>query len=202
MILGLTGGIASGKSTVSKILRKMGAEVVDADRVAKEVSGRRDIIEKLVEVFGGEILQSGKGTGEKVINRDKLREVVFKEKENVKKINNIIHPQVIEVFEERRKASLPDEIIIFDIPLLFEAGLEYLCDKVLVVSVSKKTQIKRVMARDRGSVETAENIIKNQMSCEEKEERADYIIRNDRGIRELKEEVARVYEKISEGMDR
>ncbi len=198
MILGLTGGIASGKSTVSNIFRKLGAEVVDADRIAREVSEEGEIVDKLVELFGREILaEDYREMGEKRIDRKKLREVVFGHRENVRRINEVIHPRVIEVFEERRRVNLPDEIIIFDIPLLFEAGLEYLCDRIVVVSTERKTQIERIAARDGGSLETAENIIDSQMSIEERERRADYIIRNQGTIRELEERVVKIYEGIS-----
>lgn len=195
MILGLTGGIASGKSTVSEIFRKLGAEVVDADRIAREVSQEEEVVDKLVELFGAEILEEGK-EGRKSIDRGKLREVVFRDSESVRRINEVIHPRVIEVFEERRKASLPDEIIIFDIPLLFEAGLEYLCDRVVVVSVDRRTQVERIASRDGSSRETAENIIDNQMSVEERERRSHYIIRNQGSLEELEERVVEIYEEV------
>ncbi len=195
MILGLTGGIASGKSTVSEIFRKLGAEVVDADRIAREVSEEKEVVDKLVELFGREILEK-RGDQEKRVDRGRLREVVFRDRESVRRINEIIHPRVIEVFEERRRESLPDEIIIFDIPLLFEAGLEYLCDRVVVVSVDRKTQIERIAARDGSNRETAENIIDNQMSAEERERRSHYIIRNQGGLEELEERVVEIYEEV------
>lgn len=197
MILGLTGGIASGKSTVSNIFEKLGIEVVDADRIAREVSESQEVVAKLVDLFGGEILADPEERDKKKrIDRKKLREVVFSHRENVKKINEIIHPRVIEVFEGRRRANLPGEIIIFDIPLLFEAGLEYMCDRVVVVSADRRTQIERVAARDGGSLETAENIIDNQMTGEEREKRADYIIKNQGNLRELEDKVVEIYERI------
>ena len=135
MILGLTGGIASGKSTVSSFFKEIGIEIIDADKIAREVSEQNEVIDKLVEIFGEEILEKKTldKQGRRKIARKNLREIVFSNKENVKKINNIIHPRVIEVFEERKKTNLANEIVIFDIPLLFEANLEYLCNKVIVV---------------------------------------------------------------------
>ncbi len=195
MILGLTGGIASGKSTVSEIFRKLGIEVVDADRIAREVSQEEEVVDKLVELFGREILEVGE-ENRKSIDRGKLREVVFRDRESVRRINEVIHPRVIEVFEERRRRNLPGEIIIFDIPLLFEAGLEYLCDRVAVVSVDRRIQIERIAARDGSSVETAENIIDKQMSVEERERRAHYIIRNQGSLEELEERVVEIYEEV------
>jgi len=196
MILGLTGGIASGKSTVSAYFREMGTEVVDADLIAREVSERKEVVEKLVEVFGEGILDKTSEKYRLKIDRRKLREIVFSDRKNVKIINSIIHPSVIGVFEERRKSSHPDEIMIFDIPLLFEAKLEYLCDRILVVTADEDIQIERIRERDGSSLETAKSIIKNQMSAEEKSRRADYTITNNSGISELKEQVVKVYEKI------
>lgn len=191
MILGLTGGIASGKSTVSRMFKGYGIEVLDADIIAKRVSKEKDVVEKLITTFGEGILVEGR------IDRGRLREVVFSSSENVAKINTIIHPRVIERFEEKKR-QVKKEIVVFDIPLLFEAKLEYLCDKVLVVSVDEDTQIKRVMKRDGSSVEVAKRIIGNQMSRKEKEDRGDYVILNNQSIGVLKKKVGSIYEKIKE----
>lgn len=193
MILGLTGGIASGKSTVARIFQKMDIEVVDADRIARSVTQEKRVIEELAEAFGEEIVVRGE------IDRKKLREIVFASDENVKKINSIIHPRVIEIFEARREISHPDEIVIFDIPLLYEGGLEYLCDRVLVVSVPREVQINRIMKRDGSTRETAERIIDHQMATSLKEERADYIIRNHRDMEYLNERVVELFEEIKGG---
>ena len=198
MILGLTGGIASGKSTVSSFFKEIGIEIIDADKIAREVSEQNEVIDKLVEIFGEEILEKKTldKQGRRKIARKNLREIVFSNKENVKKINNIIHPRVIEVFEERKKTNLANEIVIFDIPLLFEANLEYLCNKVIVVVANEKIQIERIKKRDGSSLETAKNIIGNQMSSSKKCRLADYIISNDSSIEELKNQVVEVYEKV------
>lgn len=198
MILGLTGGIASGKSTVSSFLKEIGIEIIDADNLAREVSERSEVIDELVKTFGEEILEkkSLDKQGRRKIERKSLREIVFSNKENVKKINKIIHPRVIEVFEKRKKTNLLDEIIIFDIPLLFEANLEYLCDKVIVVVASEKIQIERIKKRDGSGLEVAKNIIGNQMSSNEKSRLADYVITNDKSIEELKNQVVELYERI------
>jgi dephospho-CoA kinase len=192
MIIGLTGGIASGKSTVSKILDKMGIRVVDADIVAREVMESKEVIKKISDEFGENILDSD---GE--LDRSKLREMVFSSKSRVKILNSIVHPSVIDRFKnEREKSMRTREVLVFDIPLLFEAKMENLCDKVIVVYVDSETQIKRVMERDGSKRETALNIIKNQMSLSEKLEKADIKIQNDGTIEELEKKIKEVFSKF------
>ena len=183
MIIGLTGGIASGKSTVSNFFKELGVEIVDADIVAREISERKVTIDEICNIFGRDILdENGK------IVRGKLRERVFQDRELVQKLNSIIHPQVIEYFKERRERNRRDELLIFDIPLLYEAKMDALCDKVIVVGVDRKKQIERVIQRDGSSEEVARNIIANQMSLDDKIKRADIVIMNDGTLEELKGE--------------
>ncbi len=190
MILGLTGGIASGKTTVSRIFKELGIKVVDADKIARDVSEQDDIVKRLLDTFGEEILIGNK------IDRKKLREIIFRDKHNVEKINRIIHPRVIEVFQGERDRVKKDEIIIFDIPLLFESGLEYLCDEILVVATDKELQIKRIIGRDKTSREDALKIISHQMDADKKIELANYVIYNNRGLDELREEVKKFHERV------
>ncbi|WP_372713533.1 dephospho-CoA kinase [Ilyobacter sp.] len=192
MIIGLTGGIASGKSTVSKILSEMGIRVVDADLIAREVMDSKDVVDKIVEEFGEEILnKNGK------LDRTKLREIAFSSKERVKLLNSIVHPSVISRFEdEKKKSMITGEMLVFDIPLLYEAKMENLCNRVIVVYVDRETQIKRVMERDGSSRENAENIIENQMPLSEKLARSDIKIKNDGTIDELEEKIRDIFSKI------
>ncbi|WP_320045806.1 dephospho-CoA kinase [uncultured Ilyobacter sp.] len=192
MIIGLTGGIASGKSTVSKILDEMGIRVVDADIIAREVMDSREVVEKITDEFGEKILdENGK------LDRSKLREVAFSSKRRVELLNSIVHPSVIERFKnEREKSVTTGEILVFDIPLLFEAKMENLCDKVIVVYVDSETQIKRVMERDGSKRETAVNIIKNQMPLSEKLKRADIKIKNDGTIEGLEKKIKEIFSKF------
>ncbi|MBU3842912.1 dephospho-CoA kinase [uncultured Fusobacterium sp.] len=193
MIIGLTGGIASGKSTVSNFFKELGVEIVDADIVAREISERKVTIDEICNIFGRDILdENGK------IVRGKLRERVFQDRELVQKLNSIIHPQVIEYFKERRERNRRDELLIFDIPLLYEAKMDALCDKVIVVGVDRKKQIERVIQRDGSSEEVARNIIANQMSLDDKIKRADIVIMNDGTLEELKGKVLKVYKELRE----
>lgn len=193
MIVGLTGGIASGKSTVSNLFRKCGIEIVDADKVAKEVSEKKESIEKISNIFGKDILDSdGK------IIREKLREKAFKNRELLQELNKIIHPQVMEYFKRKKEENSKDEILIFDIPLLYEAKMEYLCDKIIVVGVDTQKQIRRVVARDGSSEELAKKIIFNQMPLDEKIKKADIVIMNDGTLDELEEKVMKIYRELKE----
>ena len=193
MIIGLTGGIASGKSTVSNFFKELGVKVIDADIVAREISERKATIDKICNIFGRDILdENGR------IVREKLRERVFQDRELVQKLNSIIHPQVIEYFKERRERNRRDELLIFDIPLLYEAKMDALCDKVIVVGVDRKKQIERVIQRDGSSEEVARNIIANQMSLDDKIKRADIVIMNDGTMEELKGKVLKVYKELRE----
>lgn len=193
MIVGLTGGIASGKSTVSNLFKKYGIEIVDADKVAKEVSEKKESIEKISNIFGKDILDSdGK------IIREKLREKAFKNRELLQELNKIIHPQVMEYFKRKKEENSKDEILIFDIPLLYEAKMEYLCDKIIVVGVDVQKQIRRVVARDGSSEELAKKIIFNQMPLDEKIKKADIVIMNDGTLDELEAKVMKIYRELKE----
>lgn len=193
MIVGLTGGIASGKSTVSNLFRKYGIEIVDADKVAKEVSEKKESIEKISNIFGKDILDSdGK------IVREKLREKAFKNRELLQELNKIIHPQVMEYFKRKNEENSKDEILIFDIPLLYETKMEYLCDKIIVVGVDVQKQIRRVVARDGSSEELAKKIIFNQMPLDEKIKKADIVIMNDGTLDELEAKVMKIYRELKE----
>lgn len=193
MIVGLTGGIASGKSTVSNLFRKYGIEIVDADKLAKEVSEKKESIEKISNIFGKDILDSdGK------IVREKLREKAFKNRELLQELNKIIHPQVMEYFKRKKEENSKDEILIFDIPLLYETKMEYLCDKIIVVGVDVQKQIRRVVARDGSSEELAKKIIFNQMPLDEKIKKADIVIMNDGTLDELEAKVMKIYRELKE----
>lgn len=193
MIIGLTGGIASGKSTVSNFFKELGVEIVDADLVAKEISEKKESVERIKDIFGNDIVD----TEGKVI-REKLRERVFRDRALLEKLNGIIHPQVIEYFQRKKIENSNNEIMIFDIPLLYETNMDKLCDKVIVVGLEKEKQIERVILRDGSSRELAQKIISNQMSLEDKMKRADIVIMNNGSLEDLKEKVIEVYNFLKE----
>lgn len=188
MIVGLTGGIASGKSTVSSLFKEFGIKIVDADLTAKKISERAEVIDEIVKVFGREIL-SDEGN----IDRAKLKEIVFSDKSKLSQLNGIIHPKVREEFKKIKENASKNDIIIFDVPLLFETGMDKICDTVVLVYVNREMQIKRMLERDGISRELAEKIIDAQMSLEEKINKSEIHIENNGTLDELREKVKDVY---------
>lgn len=191
MIIGLTGGIASGKSTVSKIFRELGAEIIDADIKAKEISEREEVVKEIGNIFGKEVINS-----EGKIDRLKIKEIVFNNKEKLKKLNDSIHPKVMEEFKKIKENTGKNDIIIFDVPLLFESGMDKMCDKIILVFTDKKIQIKRMLERDGITEELAEKIIDSQMSLEEKLNKSQIHLENNGTLEDLREKSETIYREL------
>jgi dephospho-CoA kinase (EC 2.7.1.24) len=195
-VIGLTGGIASGKSTVSSILRNLGAFIIDADIVSREImikgTKRYNI---LVNEFGKEILRKD---GE--IDRKKLGNLVFADKQKLNRLNEITHPEIIrrikEIIEEERKNG-KEKAIVLDAALLIEMRLFNMVDEVWLVVVDKKTQIRRLMKRDNLNYNDALNRIKSQMSIEDKMKYADFIINNCKDFNAIKKQVELLWGRFS-----
>lgn len=190
MILGLTGGIASGKSTVSKKLKELGSYIIDADKISREVSGSTEVLKKLEENFGSEIIDH------RHLNRQKLREIIFESDEKRRILNNIMHPVIVKKIIEEIENNREEKVIILDIPLLYETKLEYLCDKVLVVCTDESIQVERIKARDGIKEELAKKIIEAQMPLIEKIKKSDIYIENNGNLEELLKKVELIYSKI------
>jgi len=174
----LTGGIASGKSTVSRILSDLGATVIDADEVSREVVATGgDAWKEIVESFGAGILNEDGS-----IDRHKLGAIVFRDRSALERLNRIVHPRVIAVIESRlkelRRRPDPPPAAVVDAPLLIEAGMTRMVDVVWVVGVDRHTQVERLMCRDRFTLEEAERRIAAQMPLAEKIRFADAVIDN------------------------
>ena len=174
-VIGLTGGIASGKTTASDYLMSLDIPVIDADKIARTVlSPGHEGFNKVVEYFGDEILDDGK------INRSKLRTIVFNNSRALEKLNEITHPLIrkgiVEKLNEMCEKDNP--LIVLDAPLLLENNLQYLVDEVWLVWVELDRQIKRLTSRDGMNKIEAEKIINRQMSLEEKKEKAHVLINN------------------------
>ncbi|HZJ84549.1 MAG TPA: dephospho-CoA kinase [Syntrophomonadaceae bacterium] len=195
-ILGLTGGIASGKSTVSQVFKELGAYIIDADKVAHEIvepgnPAWRDVIRH----FGDEIINP-----DSTINREKLGDMVFGNEELLDALNKITHPRVMERFKDELqciRTNNPDAIVIMEVPLLYETHLERLCDLVIVVWLDRETQIKRLMLRDKISEEAAIKRIDSQMDLDEKAKLADYVIDNRKTIEETIKIATKYYNEIN-----
>jgi len=180
-IIGLTGGIASGKSTVSEYLKSKGIPIVDADIVSREVvePGSKGL-NQIVEAFGKKMLIDG------YLDRKALRELIFSDDSQRLKLNAILHPIIHnEIINQLEAFKGIHPIIIFDAPLLIENNLISMVDELWVVSVNKEIQIDRVMVRDQVTKEQAESIIDKQMSLEEKLKYADVVLDNNMDLQHL-----------------
>ena len=196
MVIGLTGGIGTGKSTVSRILKERGYEVIDLDVIAHEVIRFPQVIEKIVENFGKEILENNNSEND-IISREKLGKIIFRNKKKRLILNSIMHPEILHSMREKiLKYKKENKIIFVEIQLLFEVQWEKEFDSILLVSSDEKTQIQRVLKRDNRTYEEALNIINSQMSLDEKKKRSDFIIENNGSILELEQKVDEFLKKL------
>jgi dephospho-CoA kinase len=193
--VGLTGGIASGKSTVSRIFASFGAKVLDADEVAREVLlPGQPAWTKLRRAFGQEFFHSD-GT----VKRKQLRKLVFADPEKRSQLNAIVHPEVMKEINRRSEilsSSVQTGVLLVDVPLLLEVGVANRFDKVVVVYVSKSVQINRLQQRDGISEEEAKQALKAQMALSKKVEQADYVIDNSGTLEETQAQVQRVWQEL------
>ena len=190
-VIGLTGGIASGKSTVSKIIIEKGYDLIDADIVAREiVEVGCPAYEKIVEEFGSEVLLE-----DKTINRKELGKIIFSDEISRVKLNKITHPFIFKSIKDKLIEKCKDENIIFlDIPLLFEQydlwkeyGIQF--DEIVLVYLNETQQIERLKKRDNISTEEALNKIKSQLSMDEKLTKSSKTIDNSGNIQQLNEQI-------------
>ncbi len=193
-VLGLTGGIASGKTVASDALTRLGATVIDADVLSRELTAPGgEALPRIRECFGDAVFQA-----DGALDRKALGAQVFHDEAARKKLEGILHPAV-----QRRMMSLLDEaaargetLCVLSVPLLFETGMDALCDEVWVVTVEPETQLLRLMNRDRLTREQAEARVAAQMGKLERESRATALVRNDRQIEDTDREVQRLFKDL------
>ena len=196
VVIGLTGGIGTGKSTVSQILKEKKFPVIDLDIIAHEVIKFPKVVEKIVENFGKEVLEYN-NTGNWIVSREKLGRVIFGNREKRLILNSVMHPEILRIMREKiLECKKENKIIFVEIQLLFEVQWEKEFDYILLVSAEKETQIKRILSRDNRSKEEALSIINSQMSLDEKKKRSDYVIENDGNIQDLEKKVDDFLKKI------
>ena len=195
LLVGLTGGIATGKSLVSEILRGLGTYIIDADKIAREVvEPQKPAWLEIVEFFGKDIVNK-----DRTINRKRLGEIVFNDPLKKRKLEEIVHPRVIEEESRMVKEYLkikPDGIVIIDAALLIEAGSHKRVDKLIVVYADKETQTKRLMERDGLSRPDAEKRIASQMPLDEKVKMADFVIDNSKSIEGTQRQTIDIFNKL------
>ena len=193
-LVGLTGGIASGKSTVAKILGRLGAAIVDADVLSREVvAPGHDGWNEIVATFGREVLQP-----DQTLDRQKLRTIIFNNPEARKKLEAIIHPRVRALAEERIRehGDAGFVVVVYEVPLLFEGNLHEWLRPVILVACDVNIQRQRLQQRDGLDAAAAQKHIDAQMSLEEKRRLADYVIENDGSLADLESQVRAVLAKI------
>ncbi len=177
MKIGLTGGIASGKSTIAKMLIERGALLVDADQVAREVVlPGEPALEAIASTFGQAVLEADGS-----LNRKALGEIVFRDKASLAKLEAITHPAIRTRMQQRihtYKEQFPERLVVADIPLLYETGQQNLYDGIMVVYVPAEIQKTRLMERNHLSEEEASRRIALQMDIEQKRKNADWVIDN------------------------
>lgn len=185
-IIGITGGIASGKSTVSSYLRELGQIVIDADEVVHDLQKKGGALyQVLVGWLGTEILQAD---GE--LNRKKLAALLFGSNEKLAKSANLQNPIIRKELEKRCDRALQDnELVFLDLPLLYELGYEDWCNQVWLIYVDRETQIQRLMARNQLTKEEAQLRISRQMPLEEKRALADLVLENTGDLETLKSQI-------------
>ena len=199
--IGLTGGMASGKSTVSRLFRAWGAFVADADEISRRaLDPGTECYEKTVAAFGRGILFSD-GT----VNRKQVAGIVFSDAKALETLNGIIHPYVHETIvseSKRAYAEAPKRLIVWDVPLLFETGYDAEVAKTVVVTARQSLRVQRIVDRDGSTKAAALRRIHAQMPDREKVRRATLVIRNNGTLQELEQRTREVFDELLETMDR
>ena len=192
IVIGLTGSFGSGKTTVARILSSCGASIIDADKIARSCFSRKNkIYKKVISAFGGKIL-----TADKNIDRRKLANIVFNDRELLRKLNSIVHPEVIGIIKSKIN-SKKKGVIILDAPLLLEVGLRNEVDSLVVVTINKGKQLNRLIKKT--SLKRADILqrIKYQIPLRVKARLADFIIDNNGSLSETRKQAKELIMKLT-----
>lgn len=194
LVVGLTGSIASGKSVVSKTLKELGLPIIDADLIARKMVKPGEVgYQEIVDHFGKGILNP-----DQTINRRRLAKIIFSASKERERLNFILHPRIVEESKRRMRdfKERGERIVILDAALLVEAGELSLADKLIVVTVSPKIQVKRLVQRDHLTEREAKKRIATQMSLSEKVKLADYVIDNSGPVRKTIKRTKGIYDQL------
>jgi len=194
-VIGLTGGIASGKSSISKIFEKLGAYIIDADKLAHQIYDEDSkLVQKIIELFGKDILIPSTF----IIDRDKLGEIVFKNHEKLKQLETLIHPAVRKkiLYEIHEAGEKSYKLCIVDAALLVETGFYKFYDGLMVVKCSPEQQKERLKARNELNDKEIQNRINSQSPLEEKIKVSNWIIDNSHSLEETQKQVEKIYKEL------
>ena len=184
-ILGLTGGIACGKSTISAYLKEFGLPVIDADECSRVVVEKGSIgLEKLTEIFGNKILEND-GT----LNRKALGRIVFSDSEQLSLLNSVMEPLIREEISRRLNQENNADLVVLDAPLLIEQHYDKICDFIMTIDVPKKIQLERLIERDNLSEDEAKSRIESQLSSRERNGFADVVIDSSGTVEQTRKQV-------------
>jgi dephospho-CoA kinase len=190
--VGLTGGIGSGKTTVSNFLLEYGIPVYNSDSQGKKLMNTNlELINDIVKIFGESVYNNG------ILNTNLLSSIVFSDPEKIKQLNNLVHPKVAEDFNQWVEKNNNQPILIKEAAILIESGAYLNMDKIILVISKKSNRINRVSKRDNSDFESIEKRINFQLTDDEKIQYADYIIENNSSLDDLKNEVLRVINEIN-----
>ena len=197
LIVGLTGGIVGGKSTVASMFRDLGAKIIDADILGHSVIlPYKPARKKIVKLFGEDILRN-----DLTIDREKLGKIVFADQALLKKLNEITHPEIIKLIKKeinmaRNKTHNQEKILVIDAALIYEAKIDRLMDKIIVVYIDEDEQIKRLIKRNNLSKDEASQRVKSQIPMKEKIRMADYVIDNNDKLDKTKKQVETIWQEL------
>ncbi|HOR86201.1 MAG TPA: dephospho-CoA kinase [Bacillota bacterium] len=197
MVIGLTGGIASGKSTVSAKLKELGAAIIDVDILARSVVSKGEIAyNRIIQCFGESILLPN---GE--INRKRLGSIVFSDKKKLALLNGITHPEIISRVKERIRElkTAGNSVIVVDAAILIEMGLYKYVDSVWVVAADREIQIKRLIERDKFDYRDSEKRINSQFTDDVRKKYADIVIDNNESIETLSKKIEELWGNVMSG---
>lgn len=197
IVIGITGGIASGKTEVAKVFAKRGAVILSGDEIGKEVVEKnRNVLQELVKTFGNSILKKN-GT----LNRRKLGELAFASPRSKNKLNRIVHPRLLGELRKRIRKQKKNTVVVVDAALIVEWGLEKELDCLIFVESKREDKIKRLQKEKDYSQKEAMDRIKSQLPEKIKKKKADYIIRNDKDLTELRKKAKEVWDLITGSYD-
>jgi dephospho-CoA kinase len=197
LIIGITGGIVGGKSTVASMFKDLGAKIVDADKLGHSVIlPHRPAWKKIIRLFGKDFLRN-----DRTIDREKLGKIVFTNQTLLKKLNEITHPEIIKLIKKeinlaRNKTHNQEKILIIDAALIYEAKIDKLMDKIIVVHINEDEQVRRLIKRNDLPKEEALQRIKSQMPMKEKVKIADYVIDNSSSLDKTREQVETIWQEL------